>query len=104
MIQSLLIDLSQHFSADVFLTRRLTAHQSARGRNNIHSIAAQHARNLMRADINASARPRDPRQISDRGGTARVVTQKNADYLLRALAFDDEVVDIALLFKDAGDF
>src|SRR5260221_6522016 len=99
-----LVDFRQQLAADIFLPRHLTAHQSARGRDDVHAIAAQHARDLMRADINTPPRPRHSRQVSNRGSSPRVVTQKNADDLLHALAFDDEVVDIAFFFENAGDF
>src|SRR5918996_4930666 len=48
-----LIDLRQQFAADVFATRGFAAHQTFRGRNDIDAVAAQHFRNITRANVNA---------------------------------------------------
>jgi hypothetical protein len=34
---------------------------------------------------------------------ARIVAQENADRALDAFALDDEVIDVALFFENAGD-
>src|SRR6266446_7752581 len=99
----MLIDFREQLTADVLFPRGLAAHQAARGRNDIDAIAAQHARNLMRTNIHAPSGSRHPRQMRNRRGAARVVAQEYAHYSLRALAFDDEVIDIAFLFEDARD-
>src|SRR6266403_4070806 len=104
MAQIPLVDFSQQLSAHIFPPGRLTTHQAARGGNYIYAIAAQHARNMTRADINTPPWPGHSRQISNRRSATRIVTEENADNLLRAFTLDHEVVDIAFLFKDAGDF
>src|SRR4030095_11522699 len=98
-----LVDLGQQLSADVLATGGLAAHQALRSRDNVHAVPAQHLGDLARTDINAPARPRDPLQVRDGRGAARVVTQKNADGSLQPFALYDEVVDVALFFKDPGD-
>ena len=103
-MQQFLVDFRQQLTADVFFPRGLAAHQAARGRNDIDAIAAQHAWNLMRTNIHAPSGSRHARQMRDRRGAARVVTQEYAHHFLRAFAFDDEVIDIAFLFEDARDF
>src|SRR6266852_8689274 len=105
MIQwfNFLVDFCQQFSADVFAPRGFSTHQSPRRRDNVYAIAAQHARNLMRADIHAPSGARNARQIGNRGSAASVVTQKDAHNLLYAFALDDEVIDVAFLFEDARD-
>src|SRR5216683_5660526 len=104
IISTMLVNFRQQFSADVFSPRCLSTHQPTRGRDDVNAIAAQHARDLMRADIHAPSGTRHARQIRDRGSAARVVTQENTHYLLYAFALNDEVIDVAFLFEDARNF
>src|SRR6266508_2920367 len=90
-----LIDFRQQLTTDVFPPRGLSTHQPPRCRDNVDAIAAQHARDLMRTDIYAPSGTRNARQICNRRGAARVVTQKNAHNPLYAFALNDEVIDVA---------
>ena len=74
-----LVNLRQQFSAHVFAARRFPAHQALGSRNNVHTIAAEHFRNLTRADIHTPAGSRNSFQMRDRGSAARIVTKKNTN-------------------------
>src|SRR5687768_13306224 len=100
MIQSL-VNFGQDLSADILLAGCLTAHQSARSRNDVDAVTAQHTRNLLRRDVHPAARSRYALQVRDRRSAARVVAQKNPNQALRAFALEDEVVDVAFLLEDA---
>src|SRR4030095_7184313 len=94
-----LIDFGQQFTADVFLPRRLAAHQPARSRNDIDTVPTEHARDFVRADIYPATGPRHSRQMRNRGSAPRIVTQEDAHRLLCALALDDAIADVAFLFE-----
>src|SRR2546430_1209274 len=98
------VDFCQHFAADVFLPRRLATHQTPRSRNYVDAIAAEYARNLMRAEVHPAPGTRHARHVCDRRSPARVVAQKDAQHFLRAFSLEDEVIDVAFLFQDARDF
>src|SRR5829696_8774472 len=85
-----LINFRKHFAADVFATRGLTAHQAARGRDDIDAVAAEHPWNLSGAHVDATPGPRHSCQMRDRRGAARIVAQEDAYVALDALALDDE--------------
>src|ERR1700749_822277 len=93
---SFLINLRQHFAADVLAARALARHQAARGRDDVDAVAAQHLRNFGRAHVNAPARSRDAREVRDRTRTARIVAKKDAYRSPDALALRDQIVDVAL--------
>src|SRR5919201_5803881 len=100
---SLLIYFRQHLAADVLAAGALARHQAARGRDDVDAVAAQDARDLGRAHVDAPSGRGDAREVRDRAGAARVVAQEDADRPLRPLALRDVVVDVALLLEDAGD-
>src|SRR5919205_2839109 len=98
-----LVDFRQHLAADVLAAGALARHQAARGRDDVDAVAAEHARYLGRAQVDAPPGLGDAREVRDGAGAARVVAQEDADGAARPLALDDVVVDVALLLEDAGD-
>src|SRR6185503_12791676 len=98
-----LVDLRQQLAADVFAARGFAAHQPPGGRNDIDAVAAEHLRNLTRSDVHAPPGRRNALEVRNRRRTARVVAEENSNRTLETFALDDEVVDVALFFQDAGD-
>src|SRR5947209_2556737 len=97
-----LINLRKYFAANVLAACGLAAHQSARGRDDVDAVAAEHFRNRARAHIDATPGTRHSLQMRDRACAARIVAQEDTDRALYALALDDEVVDVSLFLQDSG--
>src|SRR6185369_200406 len=98
----MLIDLREQLATDVLTACSLAAHQTFRGGNDVDAIAAEHFRNIARADIHAPTGRRDALQVRDRRRTARVVAQEDPNGALQSFAFDDEVVDVTLFLQNTG--
>src|SRR5688500_19420778 len=72
------IDLRQQLAAYVFAARGFAAHQTFRCRNAIDAVAAQHFRNITRADVYAQAVSRHALAVGYRCGIARYVEKIDA--------------------------
>jgi hypothetical protein len=100
----MLVNLCQQLSADILSTGGLTTHQPFRRRHDIDTVTAKHFWDLARANVNTATGRGDSLQMSDRRCSARIVPKEDSDGPLQALALDDEVINVAFLFQDAGDF
>src|SRR4029077_6299026 len=101
--QVLLPDFAEQFAADFGFTRRAAAHQSLRRGQNADAQPADDGLDLLRTDIKASARTRNPLDAGDDAAAVRRVLQKNAKRLV-ALVFVHhlECGDVTLFLEDAG--
>src|SRR5438445_1871415 len=101
--QALLPDFAEQFAANFSLARCAAAHQSLRRGQNTDAQPADDRLDVLRTDIKARARTRNPLDAGDDTAAVRRVFQKNAKRLV-ALVFVHhlECGDITLFLEDAG--
>src|SRR5690606_9705437 len=99
-----LINLCEHFAADIFALRFFAAHQAFRRRYDIDAVSAEDLRDLAGADIYAAARTRNACEMRDRRSTFRIIAKEHSDHIFYAFANRRKAVDIAFFLKNTGDF
>src|SRR5208283_783662 len=94
--------LAQQFAAQAFAARLASGHHAFGRGQDVDTHAAEHARNLGAAHVDAAAGTRYPRQVGDHGFIIVAVLQIYAQDLVALFFRRLEVRDIALFFEDAG--
>src|SRR5438034_2858462 len=101
--QTLLPDFSEKLAANISLERCATAHQSLPRGQNTDAQPADDWLDVLRTDIKARARTRNPLDAGDDAAAVRRVLQKNAKRFV-ALVFVHhlECGDVTFFLEDAG--
>src|SRR5208282_1149190 len=99
---ALLPDFTKQFAAQALTPRLAPRHHALRRGQDVDAHAAQYARNLGAAHIDAAARTRYPRQVRDHRLVVVAVFQIHAQDLVALFFRRLEVRDIALFFQNAG--
>src|SRR6185437_8111739 len=95
-------NFAEDFASDTSLTRRASRHDSAGRSENIDPETAEHAWNLVAANIHAATGAGNTRHIRNRGFVVVVVLQVDTNDLV-AFFFRRLVVrDVTLFLQDAG--
>src|SRR5579875_321550 len=95
-------DFAEDFAADALAARLATRHHTARGGEDVDSESTLDAADLVAADVNAAARTRNARQITNGGFVVGPVLEINAQYRVPVFLSGLVVRDVALFLEDAG--
>src|SRR5882762_4193382 len=103
-------DDAEHFAAETVGAGLAIGHHAARGREDRHTQAVHHARDVVAPLVDAQPRLRDALEALDHRA-AGVILQADGELLFGAAAFtisaafvtDGEILDVALVLQHLGD-